>query len=107
MTTWQRVGDTKYSSPIPNSLQRRKKKTQGMGRVHRKDRRAAGAGAGPPAQRACPFSAPQLPTAAIHGWFSQCRGSLGPLGGQWSHARILGTCPLWPGSTKPPAGSCL
>lgn len=59
----------------------------------------------PPVQRACPFSAPQLPTAAIHGRFSQCRGSRGPLGGQWSHARILGTCPLWPGSTKPPAGA--
>lgn len=46
MTIWQRVGDTKYSSPIPNSLQRRKKKTQGMGRDHRYDRRAVGAGAG-------------------------------------------------------------
>lgn len=46
MTIWQRAGDTKYSSPIPNSLGRRKKKTQGMGRAHGKDGKAPGAGAG-------------------------------------------------------------
>lgn len=46
MAIWKRAGDTKYSSPIPNSLERRKKKTQGMHRAHGKDGRAAGAGAG-------------------------------------------------------------
>lgn len=32
----------------------------------------------PPVQRACPFSAPQLPTAAIQRWFSQSKGGSGP-----------------------------
>lgn len=96
MTIWQRAGATKYSSPIPNSLERRKKKTQGMGRAHGKDGRAAGAGAGTePSALQCSehvhsllLSSPLLPSMDgfpnAGGLWAPSEGS-GLTPGSWAH----------------------
>lgn len=111
MTIWQRVGDTKYSSPIPNSLQRRTKKTQGTGRAHGKDKdgRATGAGAGTETSAHQHSEHVHSLLSAPHhhhprtvfpvGLWAPLEDS-GLMPGSWAR-------PLWPGSTKPPAGSWL
>lgn len=70
ITIWQRVGDT--PSPVPCREGKRKPKewAEPTGRTEEQREQGWHRNLSPPGQRACPFSASQLPTATIHGWFS-------------------------------------
>lgn len=98
-----------WGTPHPQFLAEKEKENPRDRQSPQEGRRAKGTGAGTETQPSRAASTSMLcssaPHCLHHGWPFQFSGALGPLGGQWSHARILGTRPLWPGSTLPQQGA--